>query len=173
MSTTVGTWSPSQWSEQRGRGGGRQADTRTPKSTPPPRSLCANTRTGAQPTAGSSASSRGLKGNQTGDGDLKNCESKILHLPPALPGAPLPPLPLLPPLPTPPPGLLTQPAHVSFWGPLAPSAPAPPTLTIQEQKAPQAIGPPPYVVQTEAPPKSTGRSPRARLDLNHSLETSP
>lgn len=34
MSTIVGTWSPSQWSEQRGRGGGRQTDTRTPKSTP-------------------------------------------------------------------------------------------------------------------------------------------
>lgn len=39
--------------------------------------------------------------------------------------------------------------------PLAPLTPAPPILTVEEQKAPQAVGPHPYEVQMGTTLKST------------------
>ena len=44
-------------------------------------------------------------------------------------------------------------------------APAPPALTLQEQKAPQSVGAPSHEVQTESPPRSTWGGGRVSPEL--------
>lgn len=56
-------------------------------------------------------------------------------------------------------------ALTPYLVPPAPLAPAPPTRTIEEQKAPQVVELPPYEVQIEALPESTWRESRGSLGL--------